>query len=393
MRGLIDRGVNVGEQEEELRRCGFGPIIDITVVRRLMGISFLAVLDYVYEVKQPSSRFEHTIGVAYLALKVSEHLSLDDSSSRVLVISNLLHDIGHAPFSHNSEPFLLEQRGVYHQGLTTVLLRSKQASDRTKSVGDVLAETYSDVRTAVLDLLIRKSSNNPNLVDVFFSPLSCDKVEGNDRTLRHLDLESVPPMRILDCLVEKDGRAHVRRSDIEVVKKFWDLEESLYWDHIYTVDVFAAEAMITKAFRRVYNSPERVIEFINSTDEQVLSTCEQDSLATELLERVRRRHLFTPLSEKHPALVKRFKDKFTDVRLDSSRRSFLESEVARELGIESDAVISHFSRRKHFPTEMARISQDGLFDERSSVISLEKVNQAFAAQKIPADFFDIFCAE
>jgi len=200
-------------------------------------------------------------------------------------------------------------------------------------------------------------------------------------------------MRILDCLVEKDGRAHVRHSDIEVVRKFWDLEESLYWDHIYTVDVFAAEAMITKAFRRVYNSPERVIEFINSTDEQVRSTCERDSLAAQLLERVRRRHLFTPLSEKHPELVKQFKDKFTDVRLDSSRRSFLESEIARELGIERDAVISHFSRKKHFPTEMARISQDGLFDERSSLISLEKVNQAFAAHKIPADFFDIFCAE
>ncbi len=393
MRDLIDKDVSVREQEDELRRCGFGPVIDMPVVCRLMGISFLAVLDHVYDVKQPSNRFEHTIGVAYLALRVSEHLSLDDFAKRVLVISNLLHDIGHAPFSHNSEPFLLEQRGVYHQGLTTVLLRSRQASDRTKTVGEVLAESYSDTRTAVLDLLIRKSAINPNLVDIFFSPLSCDKVEGNDRTLRHLKLETVPPMRIVDCLVQRDGRTHVRQSDIAVVRRFWDLEESLYWDHIYTVDVFAAEAMITKAFRRVYNSPERIIEFINSTDEQVRSTCERDPFATELLDRVQRRELFTPLSEKRPELVKQFKDKFTDVRLDGSRRSFLESEIARELGIDKDAVISHFSRRKHFPTEMARISQDGLFDERSSLIPLEKVNQAFAAQKIPADFFDIFCAE
>lgn len=50
------------------------------------------------------SRFEHSIGVAYLSNKLYKHLSNNDEDDRInercVTLAGLCHDLGHGPFSH-----------------------------------------------------------------------------------------------------------------------------------------------------------------------------------------------------------------------------------------------------------------------------------------------------
>lgn len=49
------------------------------------------------------TRYAHSCGTAYLALKYAQHLQMDADRTRVFVLASLLHDIAHGPFSHTFE--------------------------------------------------------------------------------------------------------------------------------------------------------------------------------------------------------------------------------------------------------------------------------------------------
>ena len=59
-------------------------------------------------------RFEHSIGTAYLALKVAKRLrkkqpelGIDERDLQCVAIAGLCHDLGHGPYSHLFDgPFL-----------------------------------------------------------------------------------------------------------------------------------------------------------------------------------------------------------------------------------------------------------------------------------------------
>ena len=57
-------------------------------------------------------RFQHSLGVAYLAEKFALHLQhqnpglIDDKDILCVMLAGLLHDLGHGPYSHMWEDFL-----------------------------------------------------------------------------------------------------------------------------------------------------------------------------------------------------------------------------------------------------------------------------------------------
>ena len=118
-------------QEDFLRHHGYADYLDSHFLQRLKGVSFLGLLDCLRLIARPSRRYEHTVCVSYLALRLARKLELSGEMERAFVIANIFHDVGHAAFSHNSEPFLLEKMNVYHQGLLSAfLLRPNSRSYR-----------------------------------------------------------------------------------------------------------------------------------------------------------------------------------------------------------------------------------------------------------------------
>lgn len=81
------------------------PLLDSPVVQRLRYIRQLGFSYLVYPGAN-HTRFEHSLGTMHLADVACRRFGLADDDRALVVASALLHDIGHGPFSHASEPLM-----------------------------------------------------------------------------------------------------------------------------------------------------------------------------------------------------------------------------------------------------------------------------------------------
>lgn len=77
-------------------------LIDTPAFQRLRRIKQLSLMDYVFAGAE-HSRFNHSIGVMYNAVRMAEGLQLSRKEAKEIAVAALLHDIGHYPFSHLGE--------------------------------------------------------------------------------------------------------------------------------------------------------------------------------------------------------------------------------------------------------------------------------------------------
>ena len=80
-------------------------IIDTCVFQRLRRLRQLAMESLVYP-GAVHTRFDHSIGALHIARGLCAKLLPNEDSRRLVRLAALLHDIGHGPFSHVSEPLL-----------------------------------------------------------------------------------------------------------------------------------------------------------------------------------------------------------------------------------------------------------------------------------------------
>ncbi|MCK9590682.1 MAG: HD domain-containing protein [Methanoregula sp.] len=80
-------------------------LLDSPVLQRLRYIKQLGFSYLVYPGAN-HTRFEHSLGTMFLAGVASRRFGLSDHEHTLVVAAALLHDIGHGPFSHASEPFI-----------------------------------------------------------------------------------------------------------------------------------------------------------------------------------------------------------------------------------------------------------------------------------------------
>jgi uncharacterized protein len=78
-------------------------LLDSFALQRLRYIRQLGFSYLVYPGAN-HTRFEHSLGTMYLADVAAGRFGLSDADRRLVTAAGLLHDVGHGPFSHASEP-------------------------------------------------------------------------------------------------------------------------------------------------------------------------------------------------------------------------------------------------------------------------------------------------
>ena len=140
-------------------------VLDTGPVQRLRRIKQLSAAEYVYPAAT-HTRFEHALGTMYLAGVVAENLpaDLDENEKRTLKVAALLHDVGHAPFSHLFEPLLARYLGKTHEDMSTRIVLNSELSDvlaaedlDPKTVGRLCVGKLGSPDRAFLDQIIRSS--------------------------------------------------------------------------------------------------------------------------------------------------------------------------------------------------------------------------------------------
>ena len=96
------------------------PLLDAPAIQRLRYIRQLGFSYLVYPGAN-HSRFEHSVGTMHLAGVCCREFGLADDDCQLVVAAALLHDVGHGPFSHASEPLMEAWLGRTHDDIAGIL--------------------------------------------------------------------------------------------------------------------------------------------------------------------------------------------------------------------------------------------------------------------------------
>jgi len=95
-------------------------LLDSPLLQRLRYVKQLGFSYLVYPGAN-HSRFEHSLGTMFLADVASRRFALGDDERRLVTASALLHDIGHGPFSHASEPLMESYLHRTHDAIDSIV--------------------------------------------------------------------------------------------------------------------------------------------------------------------------------------------------------------------------------------------------------------------------------
>jgi putative nucleotidyltransferase with HDIG domain len=243
----------------------FAALVGSAAFRRLNEIRFLGGIDYLI-VRSPNgapnniryTRYQHSVGVARLALMYGRACELALSDRRVILAAALLHDIGHAPLSHSLEPAFLELFGIDHHQATRDIIRGHVPIGR--ELYKLLREHQVDV-----DRLTSIIEGDDGGFHGFFSgPINFDTIEGILRSKNYA--QSTPtavfPELIVDAAVNRASRAHK-----DLVDSFWASKDFVYKYVINSKSGVLAD-YVCQVFLRKNFSDVRVDDYF-TTEEQL----------------------------------------------------------------------------------------------------------------------------
>ena len=95
-------------------------LLDTPPVQRLRRVKQLGTVGLVYP-SANHTRFEHSLGVYHLAEEALGHLGIEGAQAERVRAAALLHDVGHPPFSHNTEELLQRHAGRAHDEVHDLL--------------------------------------------------------------------------------------------------------------------------------------------------------------------------------------------------------------------------------------------------------------------------------
>jgi len=96
------------------------PLLDSPPLQRLRYIRQLGFSYLVYP-GATHTRFEHSLGTMFLADVAARRFGIPEKERMLVVAAGLLHDIGHGPFSHASEPLMEQFLKTTHDDIERII--------------------------------------------------------------------------------------------------------------------------------------------------------------------------------------------------------------------------------------------------------------------------------
>ncbi|MGP8018696.1 MAG: HD domain-containing protein [Thermoplasmata archaeon] len=265
-----------------LTELGIDPLLETAGLKRLKEIDFLGTVGQVFHRFERSSRFDHSLAVARIAYQVGTRGGLGFTRLKQLTAAALLHDIGHAPFSHVTEPFFSKNLGRDHHH--TLTLRMLREPSEISIDGIPLQEALSKCSITPRDVssVLAKDSRHP--FSVFLrGVINVDRLDGMLRTATILGLPLGLAANAADSLVWVKSRLNLDTSYNPQLGAFWHLRERIYRDYIYSNANVCSEGVWNRALEIAASNAGSSESWALDTDAQLLRTLASSSKAQTLL--------------------------------------------------------------------------------------------------------------
>jgi HD superfamily phosphohydrolase len=323
--------VYITEQEKD--------IIDSYPVQRLRRLRQLAGSEYVYPGAN-HTRFEHSVGVMYLAGRVVENPNISEvvseEEAEMVRIAGLLHDVGHGPFSHVFEQ-LLDKEEKTHEDMTQWIVKNSELDPILERIG------YDSEEIGRLAVGILHKPGKTYLDQIISSAVDVDKQDFVVRDTYHTGAEYgfIDIFRLIHALdvlgenlaVDLGALSALESLIIARIESF----KSIYFHRVGR----AAQIMLAMAMERAnpelgltsFKTPEEYLAMDDYTVWTMLKNCEK---SCGIINNLEKRKMLKCAYERT------FYEKDTMVSNIFGRESYrkqLQTDIAKEAKVETEAVI------------------------------------------------------
>ena len=267
-------------------------IIDSYPVQRLRRVRQLAGAEYVYPGAN-HTRFEHSVGVMYLAGEVVENPNIskivNGEDVETVRIAGLLHDVGHGPFSHVFEHLLTKKLNKTHEDITMWLIKNSELKDLLGKLG-YKAEYIAELAAGSV-----YQSGKTFLNQIIRSSIDVDKLDFVVRDTYHTGAEYgfVDVFRLIHSFDVLDGNLAVDMGALSTLESFIiariESFKSIYFHRVGR----AAQIMLAMALEKAdeelglstFKTPEEYLAMDDYTVWTMLKNCGKSSTIIKNLER------------------------------------------------------------------------------------------------------------
>lgn len=244
--------------------------------QRLLRIKQLG-LSYMVYPGAMHSRFSHAVGAMFLMQKAVDVLrtkgvEITDDEALAVKCTILLHDIGHGPFSHSLENFIVPD--VEHETISELFMRRLNA------------EFDGKLTTAIS--IFKNTYHKRFLHQLVSSQLDMDRLDylRRDSFFTGVSEGIVGTERIINMLNVFDDNLVVEEKGIYSIEKFIISRRLMYWQVYLHKTVVAADSvlhnMLGRAKKLVRENPDfpcpEVLRFFFTNDFSEADLTENDSI-------------------------------------------------------------------------------------------------------------------
>ncbi|MDD4203581.1 MAG: HD domain-containing protein [Acholeplasmataceae bacterium] len=227
-------------------------LIDSKAFQRLRRITHLSGVKMVFHGAE-HSRFNHSLGVYHLAIKLLDENDtlnqyFDEHEKMILMISALMHDIGHGPYSHAFERVFKLAHETYG---ANIILNDPEISSLLDNANKGLKESVSSV--------LLKTGKHPEIEQLVSSQIDIDRLDYLTRDAYYtganygrLDLD-----RIIRMMAVKDNNIVYKEGAIHAIENYLVSRYHMYWQVYYHPVARSYEIMLEKIFLRIYDLIEQ----------------------------------------------------------------------------------------------------------------------------------------
>jgi HD superfamily phosphohydrolase len=347
-------------------------------VQRLNGVHQLG-LAYLVFPGAHHTRLEHSLGTYQIATRMAAALMIPEEEKGGVLAAAMLHDLGHAPYSHTLECVLEHRTGMTHTDIGRALIKGDIRTidpEEGKIIGDRgtiadLLESAGISADLVTDLIVTPRgpdlsgqkklpmdgvqtyfNENNYLRQVIHGPVDADQMDYLLRDAYYTGVAhgTIDLDRILDTIELHHGDIAVRKSGVVAIEGLMVARALMYTSVYFHHTVRIAEMMLCKA---VENASDAVLDDIQiQTDARLSERLMKDGgNAARIMTLLKYRHLY---KRAFSMLISDLDPEQLDSLLpltSYAKRKVVERQIAEKADVDESEVILDMPERELLITE------------------------------------------
>lgn len=344
-------------------------LITTPFMHRLTRIKQLAHTYLVYP-SAVHTRFEHSLGVLYMADKLCTCFCIEGERREVIRCASLLHDVGHGPFSHLFENIMVKinEEKFTHEDVTKAIIHY---NDDIRIILEGRLESRqpsSNIHSQVLAYFTKDSkqdyeNDDPVGRSILSGTIDADKLDYLRRDSYHtgstygtFDLERM--LSTLTTIKDNDKEyPAILEKGIHVLESFrlarYSIYTQVYQHHTRLIAdrmflrslelaIFREKSIPKKLFKFYGREKQFIDEFLKIDDasiyDLVLDKCKPESTAFNIMNDLKNRRLFKRSYVKE---LSEISSPIKRMKIWKKYEGILEKEIADEAGVNTEFVITH----------------------------------------------------